>query len=414
MVKLDQWQQDVLDTKGNICLVSGRQVGKSFIISIKAAIAALSKPRQTIMIVAATERQAYLLFEKTLAFIEQNDSKAIKKGKFRPTKTRLNLRNGSTIHCLPVGLSGYGIRGYTVNQLYVDEAAFVNDDVFTAILPMLSTTKGDLILLSTPHGRKGFLYEASNRTDFKQFRISSEECERHDIEFLNTQKDMMTKKEYAQEYLGHFIDDLDQFFPDKLIKSVMKRQRQPYNPEFHYYMGVDIARMGSDESTFEVVYKKKDRIYQVDNHITKKTLTTNTTRLIKVFKEKFNLKKIYIDSRGVGAGVLDQCLEDNDLKRNIVPIDNAAKDLTYDSSRPKKRKLNKEELYTNLLRLMEQGKIDLLDDSEIFQSLKSVQYEYTNDGDIRIYGKYTHIAEGLIRAAWCVKDKSLNIWIDYI
>jgi hypothetical protein len=59
---------------------------------------------------------------------------------------------------------------------------------------------------------------------------------------------------------------------------------------------------------------------------------------------------------------------------------------------------------------MERGELALLDDAEVFQSLKSVQYEYTDDGNIKIFGKYTHICEGLIRAAWGTKDKSLNIY----
>jgi hypothetical protein len=59
---------------------------------------------------------------------------------------------------------------------------------------------------------------------------------------------------------------------------------------------------------------------------------------------------------------------------------------------------------------MERGEIALLSDDEIFLSLKSVQYEYTDEGNIKIYGKYTHICEGLVRAAWGTKDKSLNIY----
>ena len=64
-------------------------------------------------------------------------------------------------------------------------------------------------------------------------------------------------------------------------------------------------------------------------------------------------------------------------------------------------------------RLMEMGKIKLLDEASVFQSLKSVQYAYSNDSlgvrHLKIFGNYTHIAEGLVRAAWCVKYKHLNL-----
>jgi len=67
---------------------------------------------------------------------------------------------------------------------------------------------------------------------------------------------------------------------------------------------------------------------------------------------------------------------------------------------------------------MEQKKIELLEDHSIFQSLKSVQYEYSMDvkGNprIKIHGNDTHIAEGLIRLAQALKYKDLNIFVERI
>ena len=67
---------------------------------------------------------------------------------------------------------------------------------------------------------------------------------------------------------------------------------------------------------------------------------------------------------------------------------------------------------------MEKGKISLMNADDVFLSLKSVQYEHFTEGTLagtmKIYGEYTHIVEGLIRAAWCVKDKSLNMRINWM
>jgi len=76
-------------------------------------------------------------------------------------------------------------------------------------------------------------------------------------------------------------------------------------------------------------------------------------------------------------------------------------------------------MYFNLLALMEHDKLKLLDDDELIDSLKSVQWELVRiEGKptkTRIFGRNTHIAEGLIRAAWLAyQDKSLNIWIDSV
>ena len=411
-LKLDKWQEDVLNTRGNIVLCSGRQVGKSTVISIKGGEYAVTHANKTVLIIASVERQALLLFEKVLSYIHDNHKSLIKKGKDRPTKHTLRLTNGSIIHCLPTGLSGYGIRGYTIDQLYADEAHFIPEDVWQAVTPMLATTGGDIILLSTPHGRTGYFYRCFSDPSFTSFHISSEDCDRIPKEFLDLEKERMTKLQYAQEYLGEFIDKLQQFFPEDIIKKCMTAKRPGLQPGRDYFLGVDIARMGDDESTFEIIDRtKRDSLKHVENLITTKTLTTDTTREILRLNKKYGFKKIYIDDGGMGVGVFDQLLEEDDTKRKTIAINNAARALDRDDRRHKK--LLKEDLYNNLLRLMERGEIRLLDDPEVFQSLKSIQYEYSDKG-LRIYGNYTHIVEGLIRAAWCVKDKSLKAFIDYI
>jgi hypothetical protein len=416
-MELDEWQKTILATKGNICLRSGRQVGKSTVVSILAGDYAAQNPQKLIMIIAAVERQAYLLFEKCLYYMEKTYPRLIKSGKDRPTKSCIRLKNGSTIYCLPTGLTGYGIRGYTIDLLIADEAAFIPDDVFTALSPAIATRTplgARIILLSTPFGRKGYFANAFKDDTFTKFHVSSEECPRIDKEFLEQEKKRMTKLQYTQEYLGEFVDALMQFFPDELIKKCMRAQRPPHVSKTDYYLGVDLARMGEDESTFEIVRVGNDkRLYHVESQVTTRTLLSESTKHIIELNKIYNFQKIFIDDEGIGVGVFDHLLSEESTKRITIPINNSQRVL--DNEEKKRTRLLKEDLYNNLLRLMELGEIDLLEDPEIFMSLKSVQYEYTSDTrgkvHLKIFGSYTHIAEGLIRACWCVKYKPLNIWI---
>ena len=407
---LDPWQEEILQTEGNICLRSGRQVGKSTIISIKAAEYAVNNKKKTILIISATERQALLLFEKTAGYLFEEFKKLIKKGKDKPTKHTIKLKNGTVIHSLPTGMSGYGIRGYTVDLLIADEAAFIPENVWNAVTPMLAITRGKIILLSTPFGKGGYFYRCFQDKNFKSFHVSSEECPRKDIEFLKRERERMTKMQYAQEYLGEFVDELRQFFSDEIIKSCMNTERQNARKERDYYLGVDIARMGEDESTFEIIdATNKEMLTQVESLITKHTLTAETTKLIMTLNSNWDFKQIFIDDGGMGVGVFDQLLMEEATRRKTIAINNSSRPLTRDEK--KRKRTLKEDLYNNLLNLMERGKIRLLKDDEIFLSLKSVQYEYNEDGKIKIFGNYTHITEGLIRAAWCSRSKQLNIWI---
>jgi len=406
-LKLDKWQEEVLNTEGNICLRSGRQVGKSTIISLKAGEFAVKNKDKLIMVIASVERQAYLLFEKILAYLHANYRSYIKKGKDRPTKHKINLNNGSTIYCLPTGMSGYGIRGFTVNLLIADEAAFIPEEVWTAVTPMLAITRGDIWLLSTPHGKEGFYYRAFQDETFTAFHVSSEDCPRKNVKFLESEKARMTKVQYAQEYLGEFCDELMQFFPTQLIKDCMVASLcSPSGGD--NFLGVDVARMGADETVLvSLARTERKKLKMIDMAITTKTMLTETVKLILHKDNQFSYKKIYIDDGGMGVGVFDPLLQEEQTRRKVVAINNASRALDRDEKR--KKKLLKEDLYNNLLRLMEQKKIEFFDDEEIFMSLKSIQYEYTDERNLRIFGSYSHIAEALIRAAWCMKDKSLNI-----
>ncbi len=126
-------------------------------------------------------------------------------------------------------------------------------------------------------------------------------------------------------------------------------------------------------------------------------LTTDTTRRILALDRCYLFKRIYVDDGGLGFGVFSELIENPKTRRRTVAINNSSRIKDKDK---KEKKLIKEELYNNLKILMERGEIELLDDPEIFQSLRSVQFEYTDAGKFKIFGKYTHIAEGLVRAAW--------------
>lgn len=433
MIKLDKWQQEVLNHKGNECICSGRQTGKSTIISIKASEFAVKNKNKLVLIISVTEEQAIMLLQKCLLYIGQHYPRFIQKGKLRPTKSKLQLTNGSIIRTKAVGQSGQGARGFTINMLIADEAAFMPEDVWAAVTPMLVTTGGDIILISTPHGKKGFFYEAYHSEEFKTWHINSwdnlknrpvsadwTQLQRDKaIGHMEAERKRMSEREFGQEYLGQFLDDLSQFFPDEVIRKAMIWQRRDEGKEGRdYYLGVDVARMGGDQTTFEIVERRGEQLYHIENIVWKRTLLSETTDKILDLDMNYHFKRIYIDDGGVGVGVFDSLLSNPLTKRRVIALNNAQRIIEYNpDGTPKKKKLLKEDLYNNLLHLMEKGKIMLLDDGNIWLSLKSIQYEYTNEkggATMRIFGDDSHIVEGIIRAAWCIKDKVNKLRISYI
>jgi len=428
-ISLDPWQKKFIETKGDKMLCTGRQVGKSVVCGIDAGRYAIRNKKKIILMIAPTERQAYALFEKTLDYIYNNAKNMILKGRKRPTKSKISLSNGTIIWCLPTGLTGLGIRFLTVHRLYADESARIPLAVWDAVTPMMLTTGGDTILLSTPFGTEGYFYDvlinkknAFNsytrfRTDSLKVMKERKVCaswtsfqREKSIQRIEQEKARMSALAYAQEYMGQPLNDLKQVFPDKLLKEICVLSRPEQISETKdYYLGQDIAGMGRDLSTWEILDGTNSQdIRQVENITKRRTHTPERVKLTTELEGTYRFKKIGIDDQGIGSGDFGYLLHNLTTKRKTISLNNASRALNSDGT--KQKKLLKEDMYTNLLAMMENKRIKLLKDEDIFHSLRSVQFE-TNRGKTRFYGRNTHIAEGLIRAAWLVKTKPLNIYI---
>ena len=411
IVKLDLWQKEVIESNAKfIAIRAGRQVGKSFIVSLKAAIYAIQNPKKTVLIVASVDRQAMLLFEKVVETILLLDKSQIGVGENKPTLHHIKLRNGTHIHCLPTGRSGYGIRGYTVDLLICDEAAYIDNSVFTAITPMLATTKGSIILLSTPKGVKNFFYDVFQKeSNYTTWAINSEDCPRMDKDYLKREKHRLTKLEYAQEYLGEFLEYLTNLFTDELLDNVLTIDIGSLKGES--ILGLDLARYGGDENAFaELIMESKEKMEIVSIETTDYVSTIETIEKIKAMNRRKDYVKIYLDDGGLGGPIFDNLLAQSSTGRKVIGLNNATRPIErFDG---KKKRLFKEDLYYNLLRLMEQGCIKMIKHIDLRRSLASIQIETSETtGEVKIHGKYPHIAEAVIRCCWHAQTKGLNLFV---
>ena len=115
---------------------------------------------------------------------------------------------------------------------------------------------------------------------------------------LEQAKSRWSKARYAQEYLGEFVSDLHRYFSDQLIEDccVLKR-RDTIEHHRKHSMGCDIARMGEDEGTFEIIdHEDINNLVQVENIVTRKKRTNETEDRIIELDALYNFKKIYIDA----------------------------------------------------------------------------------------------------------------------
>jgi len=133
----------------------------------------------------------------------------------------LELANGSRIVALPGDPAT--VRCFSgVRMVIVDEAAQCLDGIFTATLPMLGTTDGRLVCLSTPFGKRGWFYEQWAGADptWERIKAKATECPRIDPAFLAEERRMLGPAMFAQEHCCEFIEAEGQVFSAESIEAI--------------------------------------------------------------------------------------------------------------------------------------------------------------------------------------------------
>lgn len=193
----DRWQSGLLRRLPHRALVNTtRQSGKSTSCAAMGLHRAHTQPNSTIIAVSPTQRQSALLVAKVRLFAQALGIELV-----RDNALSLRLANGSEVYALP----GHPdtVRGYSPNLLLIDEAAYTSDALYTACLPMLAATNGDLICISTPNGQQGWFWqEWSGRgaQGWMRIEVPYTEISRITPEFIVGQKASMSRERFAAEY----------------------------------------------------------------------------------------------------------------------------------------------------------------------------------------------------------------------
>jgi len=225
----DPWQERVLrSTTRQLHLNCARQVGKSTITGILAAHTALYDPGSPTLILSPSLRQSSLLFAKVKATLQGLGSAF--SDLVSDNALSVTLGNGSAIHSLP-GKAGT-VRGFSgVRLLIIDEAAYVPDELYRAVRPMLAVSGGRLALLSSPFGRRGFFFEEATRggPQWERFTVDHHQCPRMDPDFIAEERRALGLF-FAQEYECAFLDTVNTLFAGEDIDRAFDNDVQPLFP----------------------------------------------------------------------------------------------------------------------------------------------------------------------------------------
>ncbi len=198
----DPWQLQVLESDHpRLLLNCSRQSGKSTVAAVGALAEAVFTHGALVLLVSRSHRQSRVLFDKVIDFYHGLGDPLLK----RRTADELALTNHSRVVSLPC--QEETIRGYSgVSRLIIDEASRVPDNVYRAVRPMLAVSKGRLVCLSTPYGRRGFFYKAwaDGGAEWLRVEVPADKVARIPPEFLAEERRELGESWFRQEYCCSF------------------------------------------------------------------------------------------------------------------------------------------------------------------------------------------------------------------
>lgn len=200
----DPWQRAVLlSTAPQILLNCSRQSGKSTISALLALHTALYQPGSLSLIVCPTLRQSGEMMDKVRQAYHRL-GRSIDIDADRETALTLRFPSGSRIVALPG--KQQNIRAYSAVALLIpDEAAYVPEDLYLAVRPMLAVSGGRLIAPSTPAGQRGWWWEEwhDGGDAWERYHVTAYDCPRISADFLARER-QRGETYFEREFMGVF------------------------------------------------------------------------------------------------------------------------------------------------------------------------------------------------------------------
>ena len=364
---------------------SGRQVGKTMSTAVKAIHFAFFAPIMletvkdecTIVIAAPTQNQATIMFDRIRSLIMNNEflkGFVVRNTQSEMWVTYLDGRGMSKIITRATGETGVSLRGYSPHCIIADECSFIKSSILKAFLPSGMATHARVWLTSTPFSKSGYFFEACQNAKpanpdgmWTEFHVKSTDSPliKEDPVFVEEMK-KLTRDEYVQEVEGEFLDIGNSLIPNALIKESIV----DYKPRgrIQYYMGVDIARTGRDETVFTIIGVDEDEVVFVEAVFGEaQSNVVDVAGRIGDFVRDYKIESVFIDETGLGGGLVDLAREQE------LPVRGVVFSLQ-----------EKAEMYKNLRLLFENHKIKLKEINKLVYQLSYLRREYTETGVMKI------------------------------
>ena len=308
------------------------------------------------------------------------------------TELKIKLKNGSVFQL--IGTDNIdSIVGTNPIGCVFSEYSLQSPRAWDFMRPILAENGGWAIFNFTPRGRNHgwkILQQAKDSEKWFWEVLSVDKTGAIPQEVLDQESKEMPQDLFRQEYFCEFLEDAGAVF--RGIDKTIYQGDIPVDRDRVYRLGVDLAKFRDftsitpfDLTTFKV--GRPQRFNQIDYNVQKAN--------IEAVYYKYNKGLIWIDSTGVGEPIYDD-LNAKGLKVNPYHF--------TESSR--------KDLLINLQIKIEQGIIRLPDDEILLSELKSVHYELSDTGKVKMVvpeGLHDDTVMSTALAVWEIPTKPVII-----
>lgn len=366
---------------------AGRQVGKSRTLAVLALHEAATKRNALVLIVSAGEAASKRLLEDCAAMA--NASPLLRGSVLDESKSQLTLSNGSRILSVPA--SQRQIRGWSVDLLIIDEAAFIDAEIWRAAEPAIIARPGSrVVLCSTPWGSMEHFFRQLWRRGMDApdgmvaaWHWPSSVSPLVDDALLEQWRETWPPREFATEVQAEWVDDSGAYFSSAELDAAATVEAMVL-PEEAAGLGAVVggvdwgfardanalsvlaARPEVDErgrKRFWVPYVREAFALPYDEWIDELTAAASG----------FRFERLVCESNGVGAMpsmVLAKRFAETGVRDVVEPVATTAalKETAFGWARV----------------LLSQGRLELPREPALLKQLRSLEFEQLPSGGLRI------------------------------
>lgn len=253
------YQREILRDKTRFrVVVTGRRFGKTELG--KSAVVRHILNGETVWYCAPTYKLAKQVWREFKRIV-----KPIPAVKLNNSDMRCDLPNGGNVQFVSLQEPD-NLRGAGLDFIVIDEAAFVGDGVWDKVLyPMLLTTQGRALFLSSPNGTNWFyrLYlrgQDEAHPSWRSWQMPSSASPLVDESELADIRLTTPERVFRQEYLAEFLNDGGSVFRN-ITACIYDDEPNLRQPEIIF--GVDLGRY-NDYTVITAIDRKTRTVIEID------------------------------------------------------------------------------------------------------------------------------------------------------